>query len=101
MAIVVLVTIPEDKAKSLAELLLKAKVCACVNIIPAVRSYFWWEGKIDQANEAILMIKTRDELFLKVKKVVKDNHPYTVPEIIAVKISKINSEYLGWLESVC
>ncbi len=98
MAITVLVTIPKSKAKSLAKLLLKKRVCACVNIIPGVESLFWWQGKIDTAKEAILVIKTKKDLFTRLKKEIRANHPYEVPEIVAFNIDKINPEYLNWLK---
>jgi len=98
VAIVVLVTIPKDKAKTLAEILLKNKVCACVNILGEVESLFWWEGKINIEKESLLFIKTKASLFNKLKKLIKNNHPYTVPEIIALEVDKINKEYLDWLD---
>ncbi len=97
MASMVMVTIPEDKAEALAKKLLQDRVCACVNIIPAVRSFFWWEGKIDESKEALLVIKTKDSLVPRLQATVKENHPYTVPEVISFHIDSLNKEYLGWL----
>lgn len=98
MTIVVLVTIPQKRAKSLAKILLKERVCACVNILKGIESFFWWQGKIDTEKEALLFIKTKESAFSKLKKVIKRNHPYDVPEIIALKVGKINSEYQQWLD---
>lgn len=98
MPLMVFCTVPRDKAKSLSELLLKEKVCACVNIIKDVDSFFWWEGKIDSGQEALLVIKTTDQIFSKLEKLIKDNHPYEVPEIIGFSAAKINKEYLDWLK---
>ncbi|UCD16062.1 MAG: divalent-cation tolerance protein CutA [Candidatus Omnitrophota bacterium] len=97
MALAVFVTIPSKDSEKLTKILLEKRVCACVNILSGVKSYFWWEGKIDTAQECLLVIKTKDSLFSRLKKVVKANHPYEVPEIIAFKIDKINKEYLNWL----
>ena len=97
MAIAVLVTIPNENAQGLAKVLLEERVCACVNIVSGVKSFFWWEGKIDEAQESLLIIKTKDALFGKLQTVVKENHPYSVPEIISLKIDDINKEYLAWL----
>ncbi|MDP2923347.1 MAG: divalent-cation tolerance protein CutA [Candidatus Omnitrophota bacterium] len=97
MAIVVLVTIPEKEAENLSKMLVQERVCACVNIVKGVKSFFWWEGKIDEAQEAILIIKTKDSLFGKLKTLIKNNHSYSVPEIISFKIDQINQEYLEWL----
>jgi periplasmic divalent cation tolerance protein len=98
MGLFVIVTIPENKAEKLAKIILKKRLCACVNIIENVKSFFWWKGKIDKEKESILFIKTKNRVFNKLKKCIKENHPYTVCEIIAFNIDKINKEYLEWLE---
>lgn len=98
MTILVLVTVPKNKAKNLAKIALKEKTCACVNIIDRVDSFFWWKGKIEEERESLLLFKTKSNKFSQLKKVIKKNHPYSVPEIIAFKIDKINKEYLDWLE---
>lgn len=98
----VLVTVPKDKAKNLANILLQEKVCACVNIIGGLESFFWWEGKIDAETESLLIIKTKDSSFSKLEELIKKNHPYSVPEIIGFQIDKINKSYLDWLnKEVC
>ncbi len=98
MAILVLVTTPKNKAKNLAKIALKERVCACVNIINQVNSLFWWKGKVEEEGESLLLFKTKNNKFSQLKKVIKKNHPYSVPEIIAFKIDKINKKYLDWLE---
>jgi len=97
MVIVVLVTIPQDRAQDFAQALLSERVCACINIISGVKSFFWWQGKIDEAQEALLVIKTKDILFGKLQTLIKTNHPYEVPEIISFKIDQINPDYQNWL----
>lgn len=92
-----LCTVPKDKAKSLAQLLLKEKACACVNIIADVESFFWWEKKIDSAEESLLIIKAIEEKFAELEELIQKNHPYDVPEIIGFKIDKINKAYSSWL----
>lgn len=98
MYIVVLVTASsKEEAEKIASGLLEAKLAACVNIITNVHSRFWWEGKIDRAEEALLIIKTRKPLFNKLLKKVKSLHSYAVPEIIALPIAAGNAQYLDWL----
>jgi len=99
MAIAVLVTIPEKDAEGLAKMLLAKRVCACVNIIAGVKSLFWWKDKLDEARESLLIIKTKETLFESLKTLIKNNHPYEVPEIISFKIDNINQEYLNWLNN--
>lgn len=97
MAITVIVTIPEEKADELSKIILQERLCACVNVVKGVNSYFWWNGKIDEAREALLIIKSREELFSRLKTAIEHNHPYEVPEIIAFNIDRINDAYLAWL----
>ena len=97
MALIVLVTIPENKASMLAKKILQEHLCACVNIIDKVSSYFWWEGKIDQVCESLLIIKTKNNLFPELKRAIKKYHPYDIPEIVGLTADKINKEYLRWL----
>ena len=99
MYILVLVTIPtEVQAKKLAAFLLSQKLAACVNIIPKIESFFWWQKKIDKAKESLLVIKTQKKLFDKLAKTIKANHPYDVPEIIALPIILGNKDYLNWID---
>ena len=97
MGIVVLVSIPQDRATDFARALLSERVCACINIINDVQSLFWWQSRINEAKEALLVIKTRDVLFGKLQTLIKANHPYEVPEIISFRIDQINPQYQEWL----
>lgn len=99
MHIVVFVTASSKKeAQKLASCLLQEKLAACVNVIDGVDSYFRWQGKIDKAKEALLMIKTKKLLFNKLLKKIKSLHSYEVPEIIALPIIAGNKEYLDWID---
>ncbi len=96
-ALIVLVTIPQSKARVFAKKIVKKRLSACVNIIKGVESVFWWQGKIDTAKEALLLIKTKQTNFTALKKFIESIHPYLVCEVIAVKVDKINQKYLSWL----
>ncbi|MFH1647032.1 MAG: divalent-cation tolerance protein CutA [Chloroflexota bacterium] len=97
--IVVLVTAKDaDEAERIAQLLLKRRQAACVNIVPEVSSRFWWKDKLDTARESLLVIKTRDTLLPAVVKSVKSVHSYSVPEIIALPIVGGNQDYLDWID---
>lgn len=99
MHIVVLVTASSKKeAQKLASCLLQEKLAACVNVIDGVDSHFRWQGKIDKAKEALLMIKTKKPLFNKLQKRIKSLHSYEVPEIIALPIIAGNKKYLDWID---
>ena len=101
MAMLVMVTIPKEDAKRLANILLKEKICACVNIIDEINSLFWWKGKIDEEKESLLLIKTKKTLFTELEGIIIKNHPYEVPEIIGFEINKINKDYSDWLNQEC
>ena len=97
MVIAVLVTIPSKDAKALAQALLREKACACVNVIKGVESHFWWEGKINTSQEDLLVIKTKESLFGKLKQLIENNHPYDTCEVIAFGVDHINKKYFDWL----
>ncbi|XP_055586922.1 protein CutA homolog isoform X2 [Uranotaenia lowii] len=92
------VTTPNDtSAKELAHKLVERKLAACVNIIPGLTSIYEWEGKINEDHEVLLMIKTRTERVDELSKFVRENHPYSVAEVITVPIANGNPPYLDWL----
>jgi len=98
MHIVIFVTASsKQEAQKIARLLIKNKLVACVNIIPGIKSLFWWQGKVDEANESLLIIKSRKSALPGVIKLVKSIHSYEVPEIIALPIIAGDKNYLKWL----
>ncbi len=96
--VVVLVTASgRDEAEKIAAALLDGRQAACVNIVPSVISRFWWKGRIDSADEALLIIKTRQTAVADVITTVQINHSYSVPEIIVLPIIGGSEEYLNWI----
>ena len=99
-AAMVLVTVSgKAEADKITSVLLESRKAACVNIIPKVSSRFWWQGKIDSADEILLLIKTRATAVPAIIELVKKNHSYTVPEVIALPIVAGNEDYLSWINS--
>lgn len=99
MYIVIFITAKDkSEAEKIANKLLEEKLIACANILEGVKSLFWWEGKIDQADEALLILKTRKELFTRIVSTVKTLHSYGCPEIIALPIVEGNKDYLQWIK---
>ncbi|MFH0826843.1 MAG: divalent-cation tolerance protein CutA [Candidatus Omnitrophota bacterium] len=99
MHIVILITAPnKTEAKRIASALIRKKLAACVNIAEGLTSLFWWKGKVDKANEALLVVKSKKEKLAKVITCVKSLHSYQVPEIIALPIIGGNSAYLKWID---
>lgn len=96
--IVVFITAPEEEqAKKIADQLLSKRLIACVHILPKASSLFWWQGRIDSAEEVLLILKTKEDLLDEVVKTTKKLHSYEVPEIIALPIIGGSEEYLEWI----
>ncbi|MEM5797195.1 MAG: divalent-cation tolerance protein CutA [Candidatus Aenigmatarchaeota archaeon] len=94
-------TCPNFKsAKKISKNLLNKKIVACVNILPIIKSEYWWKGKIESHSEVLMIMKTKTNLYKQVEKEVKKMHSYTIPEIISFKIDKGNKDYLDWISSV-
>ena len=87
----------QGEGEELARGLVKEKLAACVNIVPSVKSVYWWKGEVEEAKEVLLIIKTNDILIEQIINLVKSHHTYTVPEVIAMPIIKGNEQYLEWL----
>lgn len=98
MELVVFITVPSVKeGKRIGRHLVNRRLAACVNVIPRITSWFRWKGKSVEAREALLIVKTQARLFRVLEQAVKDQHPYTVPEVIALPIVKGSQEYLAWV----
>jgi len=96
--VVFITTSSYEEARKIADALVDRKKAACVNIVPRVNSLFRWKGKIEEAEESLMVVKTRAELFPDVVSLVKSIHSYEVPEIIALPIVEGNPDYLEWLK---
>ena len=98
-AIVVLTTTPNtEEAETLARKIVEAKLAACVQVLPPVKSFYFWENRIQSDAEHLLLIKTFAEKFDELKEFIQNNHSYDVPEIIALAVEKVSESYLGWLK---
>ena len=97
-AVVVLTACPSASvARRLAENLLRRRLAACINIIPGVKSFFWWQGKIDRCSEWLLVIKTEKRILGQLSKAIRKEHPYETPEIIALAVDFGDKKYLHWI----
>ena len=97
-AILILTTMPDLKtAKAAARSLVAARLAACVSTREGWESYYRWKGRTERARETLVLIKTLRKKFDAVKKFLKKIHPYEVPEIISVPVSRGSVEYLSWL----
>jgi len=95
---VVTTTDSQKKADDLSQIILRERLAACVQIEGPITSRYHWKGKIEEAEEWRCVIKTRRRLFDKVAAVIRDNHSYDVPEIVAFEINDSDAPYQQWLD---
>lgn len=95
-----LITCPGRRvATRIAEMLVRERLAACVNVVPLVVSIYRWNGKIRRDSETLLIVKTRAARVRQLERRVCREHPYTVPEIIFLPVRSGNRPYLAWLAS--
>lgn len=95
--LVVLCTAPDQEAaRALAKGIVEARLAACVNVIPGVKSFYHWQGALQADSEVQLVIKTRRGRFDELAAWIEANHPYDVPEVVALPADRVNESYLRW-----
>lgn len=98
--IVILCTVPDEAAaERLAKGLVEERLAACVTAIPGVKSFYRWQGNVETGTEIQLVIKTRAERFDELAAWISANHPYEVPEIVAIPADRVSEAYLAWAVS--
>ena len=99
-SLLVLTNMPDRaSAEKLAALLIEQRLAACVNLLAPCDSVYRWRGEIQRDEEHPLLIKTTQERYAELETSIRANHPYELPEIIAVSIVQGLSAYLQWVES--
>ena|ERR1700694_3681880 len=94
----VLTTLPSsDAAVELARTVVAERLAACANLIPAIRSIYRWKGKLQDENEVLVLLKTRQEHFERLKQRILELHPYEIPEVLALPIEQGYAAYLEWI----
>jgi len=87
----------QEEARKIAHALVERRVAACVNIVPRIESVYRWQGKVETAEEWLLLIKTQAESFERVRDAVKELHSYDLPECVMLEVIAGNQEYLDWI----
>lgn len=96
--IIVFITAPnEEEAAGIGHTIIEERLAACVNIIRPVRSIYRWQGRVEDEQEILMIVKTRKSLFERLQKRVKELHSYAVSEIIGLPVSEGSKQYLDWL----
>jgi len=85
------------EAKEAGRALVESRLCACVNILPGMISFYWWEGQVDRGDEVVMIIKTRAGLAEAVRDAVKQSHSYTTPAILVLPIEAVDPDYHAWI----
>jgi periplasmic divalent cation tolerance protein len=97
---VVLITAPDaDSGATLARALVDERLAACVNLVPGVRSIYRWEGRVEEGDEVLMVVKTRATRCKELAARVNDLHPYDVPEVLELAIDGGSSAYLDWVRA--
>jgi periplasmic divalent cation tolerance protein len=96
----VLVTVPgEEVALKMGRVLVEERLAACVNLIPGVRSLYWWEGRVAEDAELLLVLKTTRGRLDALRERVLALHPYQVPEVVALPVEAGSAAYLEWVRA--
>jgi len=85
------------EAERIGRMLVERRLCACVNILPGMVSYYWWQGAIERGDEAVMIIKTRAGLAEAVRAAVRTMHAYTTPAILVIPIESVDPDYHAWI----
>ncbi len=86
-----------EEAEKLAKMLVEARLAACINIIPRMKSFFYWEGKAQNEEEVVMVGKTRTALLEKVVEQVRKNHSYDLPCVVSWNLDGGNPAFLDWI----
>ncbi|WKZ57053.1 MAG: divalent-cation tolerance protein CutA [Bdellovibrionota bacterium] len=99
---IALTSLPDqESAKTLSQSLLESRLAACVSMIPGVQSTYWWEGRLEQSAEVLLLIKFPQALLSQLESHLLRVHPYDVPEFVVLPSTYASAAYEGWAHSVC
>jgi periplasmic divalent cation tolerance protein len=85
------------EAEAAGRSIVERRLAACVNILPGMISHYWWEGKLERAEEAVMIVKTRSSLAEAVRKAVKEAHVYQTPSIMVLPVESVDAEYYAWI----
>jgi periplasmic divalent cation tolerance protein len=97
--IIVLTTVPSlSAAEDLASRIISAHLAACVQVMPPMKSFYFWKDEVQTDSEHLLLIKTLEEKFNDLEKFIQENHSYEVPEIVALSAEKVSENYLNWMK---
>ena len=95
---VVLVSVPRDEAREMATAIVEERLAACINIVPRIDSVYWWDDKIETDTESLMIIKTTAARMQELIEYIEENHPYDLPEVLALPLVAGLAEYVAWIK---
>ena len=98
--LVLITTASREEADRIGRKLVEERLAACVNIVPQIRSIFFWQDKLSEEEEVLLLVKSRRRRFPELVNLVKNLHSYTIPEIIAIPVLEGAADYLRWIDQL-
>ena len=96
--IIITTTTNKEEAVKIVRILLKERLIACANIIGSIFSLYWWEGKIQEDNEVLIIMKSNEELLKKTMEKILEIHSYKIPEILVLPIENGSQPYFNWMK---
>ncbi|HEY8486291.1 MAG TPA: divalent-cation tolerance protein CutA [Limnochordales bacterium] len=88
----------EEEARRIGRTVVERRLAACANILGGVTSYYWWQGRLQEDSEALLLLKTTAQAVEPLMQAIRELHSYTVPAISAVPLHALNPAYLQWMQ---
>jgi len=95
---VITTTATKSDAQAIATAVVAKHLAACAQVIGPITSTYWWQGKIETAEEWLCVMKSRQDLYEALEKAIRQVHPYKVPEILAVPVVQGSQDYLEWMD---
>lgn len=89
----------EEEARRLARLLVEERLAACVQVLPPIHSVYRWRGAVEESGEWLILIKSRRGLFEDIRRRIRAEHSYELPEILAAAVVDGEPDYLAWMDS--
>lgn len=88
-----------QQARDIGRALIEARLAACINIIDGMKSLYWWQGKVEEGSETVVIAKTREDMVSKLTAKVKEMHSYDCPCVVSLPIDNGYPEFLSWIEA--
>lgn len=99
-ALLIYVTVSSlEEADTIARSVVADRLAACANVLPEIRSYFWWDGSVQSEREISLILKTREDLVQRLTAKIKQLHSYDCPCVVALPITEGNPDFLAWIDA--